>query len=271
MKILLGCLSFKNFTGSEIYFYELANGLIEIGHEVHLYSRFVGDPLAAKCKNVVFETKDTISNQTFDKVIFSHGLVIWDDIKHVISDEFINVLHSEVLDLEKPIIDARIKKYVGIRPSIVQSVDVDCELIYNPFDIKRYNPTKCRKEDIKNKVVLFPGSLDYLRYKPIKYLIDLSEKQNFKLIHVGRNDHTIVHKNFRSIEPVWEMEKYYKMCDIVSGIFLGRTSIEGLLCGKKVLQFDVDKQGVIKKVYWHKEDNLDKFDRVNVATEFVRL
>ena len=101
MKILLGCLSFKNFTGSEIYFYELANGLLDLGHKVHLYSRFPGDPLISKCKDIVFETKDTICNQTFDKVIFSHGLVIWDDIKHVISDEFINVLHSEVLDLEK--------------------------------------------------------------------------------------------------------------------------------------------------------------------------
>jgi len=126
MKILLGCLSFKNFTGSEIYFYELANGLKELGHEVHLYARFYGEPLTNKCKNIVFETKDTIFKQTFDKVIFSHGLVIWDDIKHVVSDEFINVLHSEVLDLEKPIINASIKRYVGIRPSIVKSADVDC-------------------------------------------------------------------------------------------------------------------------------------------------
>lgn len=269
MKILLSCLSFKNFTGSELYFFELANGFLDLGHEVHLYAKFTGDPLTSKCKNIIFETKDTIYNQTFDKVIFSHGLVIWDDIKLVISDEFINVLHSEVLDLEKPIIDNKINRYIGIRPSIIQSVDVDCELIYNPFDFERYNPLKCRKKDIKNKVVLFPGSLDYLRYKPIKYLIDLSEKQNFKIIHVGRNDHTIVHKNFTSIEPVWEMEEYYKMCDIVSGIFLGRTSIEGLLGGKRVLQFDVDKTGNIKRVYWHTEENLDKFNKHAVANEFL--
>jgi len=271
MKILLGCLSFKNFTGSEIYFYELANGLSDLGHEVHLYSKFIGEPLKSKCKNIVFETDKTIHNQIFDQVIFSHGLVIWDDIKDIKCSVFINVIHSEVLELEKPIIDNKIKKYVGIRPSIVKYLDLDCELIYNPFDFERYNSINCRKKDIKNKIVLFPGSIDYLRHNPIKYILNLSEKQNFKVLHVGRSDYPIVHKNFTSIEPEWEMEKYYKMCDIVSGIFLGRTSIEGLLCGKKVLQFDVDKNGKIEKVYWHTEDNLEKFNKKIVAEQMISI
>ena len=59
--------------------------------------------------------------------------------------------------------------------------------------------------------------------------------------------------------------------DISAGIFLGRSTIEGLLCGKKALQFDVTKNGNIKKIYWHQEDNLDKFDRINVAKEFIKL
>ena len=100
-------------------------------------------------------------------------------------------------------------------------------------------------------------------------MLDLSEKQNFKVLHVGRNDYTTVHPNFTTQEPVWEVEQYYKQCDIVSGIFLGRTSIEGLLCGKKVLQFDVDKEGKIKKVYWHQEDDLTKFNKHTVAANFV--
>lgn len=269
MKILLGCLSFKNFTGSEIYFYELAKGLIDLGHEVHLYARFISEPLTDKCDGIVFHTKQSLDNIYFDKVIFSHGLVIWNDIKKVNTKEFVNVLHSEVLELETPVIDSKIDRYVGIRPSIVESVHVKCDLIYNPFDTERFNPINCRKEDIKNKVVLFPGSLDYLRYNVVKYLLDRSIDENFKLIHVGRNDHSIVHRNFTSVEPVWEIEKYYKLCDIVSGIFLGRTSIEGLLCNKKVLQFDVDRVGKIKKVYWHQENDLEKFDRKNVVKQFL--
>ena len=39
--------------------------------------------------------------------------------------------------------------------------------------------------------------------------------------------------------------------------------------GKKVLQFDVDNKGTIKKVYWHTEDNLEKFNKINVAKQFI--
>ena len=37
MNILLSCLSFKNFTGSEIYFYELATALQDLGHQVSVF------------------------------------------------------------------------------------------------------------------------------------------------------------------------------------------------------------------------------------------
>ena len=270
MKILISCLSFRNYTGSELYFYELATELTNQGHEVHIYSRFTDTPLTTKCKNIIFDTKETLLTQTFDKVIFSHGTVLWDDIKDIKTQEFVNVLHSEVLDLEKPIIDNKISRYVGIRPSIIESVNVKCDLIYNPFDFNRFNPQDCLKsKDIKEKIVLFPGSIDYLRYKPVQYLLNLSTKQKFKVLHVGRMDYNITHPNFISKEPVWEIEKYYKQCDIVSGIFLGRTSIEGLLAGKQVFQFDVDKNGDIKKVYWHKEDNLNKFNRHTVVNQFI--
>ena len=169
-------------------------------------------------------------------------------------------------------IKEQINRYIGIRPSIIESVDVKCDLIYNPFDFNRFNAQKCIKnKNIKEKIVLFPGSIDYLRYQPLQYLLNLSTKQKFKVLHVGRMDYNITHPNFISKEPVWEIEKYYKQCDIVSGIFLGRTSIEGLLAGKKVLQFDVDKNGYIDKVYWHTEENLDKFNKHTVASEFLNI
>lgn len=269
MNILLSCLSFKNFTGSEIYFYELATALQDLGHQVSVFSRFTGEPLQDKTNNITFLNKEDIKNRNFDKVIFSHGIVMWDYLKNVKSESFTNIIHSEVLDLEQPILDKRVTKYVGIRPSIVEKFDIKCDLIYNPFDFSRFNPIKNRKLDIKNKVVLFPGSIDYLRVNVMRYLFDLSEKQNFKILHVGRDDYNLQHKNFQSIQPQWHVEDFYKKCDIVSGIFLGRTSIEGLLSGKKVLQFDVTDKGKINKVYWHTEDNLDKFERTFVAKNII--
>ena len=275
MKILLACLSYREFTGSEIYFYELSSALRDAGHDVSIYSQFNNGPLANKTNNISFPTRDTITKENYDLLIFSHGRVIWEYIKNVKAKKVINVIHSEVIDLERPVINDKIDLYVGIRPSIVAyvnsiGVNKPIKLIYNPFDFKRFNAKKCKKKkSIKDKVVLFPGSLDYLRYPPLKYLLDLSEKQNFKVLHVGRNDYSTVHPNFASQEPVWNVEHYYKQCDIVSGIFLGRTSIEGLLSGKKVLQFDVDKTGKIKKVYWHTDNNLLKFNKHNVASEFI--
>ena len=275
MKILLTCLSYREFTGSELYFYELSSAFAGAGHNVSLYSPFIGSPLKEKTKNIHFPSKEEINKTNYDLVIFSHGNVTWEYIKDVKADKIINVVHSEVLDLEEPVINNKIDLYVGIRPSIVEfikkKVSKPVKLIYNPFDFSRFNYKQCKKKkNIKDKVVLFPGSLDYLRFQPLKYLIDLAEKQDFKVLHVGRNDYSTVHPRFVTQEPIWNIEKYYKQCDIVSGIFLGRTSIEGLLCGKKVLQFDVDRTGKIKKVYWHTEDNLQKFNKHNVATEFLK-
>ena len=275
MNILLCCLSYREYTGSEIYFYELSTALHSAGHNVSIFSPFVDTPLRDRTKDIDFPNKEEIKKEPYDMVLFSHGKVIWEYLKGVKTNKLINIIHSEVIDLEEPVDDPRVSLYVGIRPSIVEFIKskiptATVKLIYNPFDLTRFNPQRCKKKkSVKDKVVLFPGSLDYLRYKPLKYLLGLSEKQNFKVLHVGRSDYSTVHPNFATIEPTWNVEKYYKQCDIVSGIFLGRTSIEGLLCGKKVLQFDVDNKGNIKKVYWHTEDNLEKFNKKIVAEQIL--
>ena len=277
MRILLACLTYREFTGSEIYFYELGSALRDAGHDVSIYSQFTNGPLVNKTTDISFPTKDIITKENYDLLIFSHGRIIWEYIKDVNAKKVINVIHSEVIDLEQPVINDKIDLYVGIRPTIVDyvsSFDINkpVKLIYNPFDLKRFNPKNCKKKNKnKEKVVLFPGSLDYLRYQPLRYLLDLSVKQNFKVLHVGRNDYSTVHPNFVTQEPRWDVENLYKECDIVSGIFLGRTSIEGLLSGKRVLQFDVDKTGKIKKVYWHTENNLDKFNKHAIANEFINV
>ena len=277
MNILIGCLSYREFTGSEIYFYELSTALRDAGHNVSIFSPFVDNPLQDRTTGITFPNKEEIKKKTYDMVLFSHGQVTWEYLKDVKTSKLINIIHSEVIDLEKPLVNSRIDLYVGIRPSIVDFIKTSISnkpvnLIYNPFDFKRFNTKTCKKKKSKKeKVVLFPGSLDYLRYKPLKYLLDLSEKQNFKVLHVGRNDYSTVHPNFATQEPRWDVEKLYKECDIVSGIFLGRTSIEGLLAGKRVLQFDVDKDGNIKKVYWHTEDNLEKFNKKTVAEQMISI
>ena len=177
MKILLACLSFREYTGSELYFYELSSALRDAGHDVSIYSQFNNGPLTDKTTDICFPTQDTITKENYDLLIFSHGRVICNYIKNVKVKKTINVVHSEVLDLEEPIIDNKIDLYVGIRPSVVNYIKTfidnkPIKLIYNPFDFTRFNPNTCRKKKSnKSKVVLFPGSLDYLRYQPLNYLL----------------------------------------------------------------------------------------------------
>lgn len=276
MKILIGCLSFKTFTGSEVSFFELATGLRDLGHDVSIFSTKTGSPLTDSLgEHITIEDSQSILNKSFDLVLFSHGSSIWNTIKNADTNKFINIIRSEVLSLEQPVIDDSINTYVSIRPSIqsylLNTYNIESKLIYNPFDVSRFNTDINSKTLSDRRVVLFPGSLDYLRIKPVEFLLNLSELQNFKVIHVGRCDYNISHDNFETHPSTNKMETYYADCDIVSGIFLGRTSIEGLLCGKKVYQFDVDERGNILKHYWHTEDNLSKFDKSLVAEQYVNL
>lgn len=276
MKILIGCWLYQNYTGSECSFYELTTALTSLGHDVSVFAINTGDPLVSKTKNVTFETATGILNKIYDHVIFSHGPVIWNKLKNVKSKNFTNIIRSEVLPHEAPVIDSKITNYVSIRPSIrdfiKQRFNIDSKVIYNPFDTTRFNKSVCDiKRKTKQRVVLFPGSLDYLRIQPVSFLLNMAEDQNYIVRHVGRCDYDVKHPRFETLPSTTDIEKQYADCDIVSGIFLGRTSIEGLLCGKKVYQFDVDDKGNILKHYWHKEDNLDKFNKINVAKEYLNL
>ena len=43
LNILIGCLNFNDYTGSELHVFELAKGLRSIGHEVSICSNVGGD------------------------------------------------------------------------------------------------------------------------------------------------------------------------------------------------------------------------------------
>ena len=177
VNILLGCLSYREYTGSELYFYELSTALRDLGHTVSIFSPFPDSPLQDKTSDISFVTRSTLYNEEYDLAIFSHGKAIWDYVKNIKSKKIINVIHSEVIDLEEPVLHDKIDYYVGIRPSIVDYIkslqnSKPVKLIYNPFDFNRFNKQRCKKKkSIKDKIVLFPGSLDYLRYQPLKYLL----------------------------------------------------------------------------------------------------
>ena len=180
----------------------------------------------------------------------------------------ISTIHSEVISLENPVIDGTIKKYICIRPEIQKHITTNfniesenTEVVYNPIDTNRFN-TKNIKDD---GYVLFVGSIDYLRETTIKDLVDYSKSINKELWLVGDNKSNylsdlLINKHVKYFESTNKVESYVKNCSETAGILLGRTTIEGWLCGKPGWIYNVDENGYImdKEKYDVPEDVLIK-------------
>jgi glycosyltransferase involved in cell wall biosynthesis len=281
INILIGCLSFKELTGSELYVFELAKGLKKIGHNVSIISPIIGNPLIDMANELYIPVYNINypPNEKFDLIHCQHKSVttnlisIYPDIKKICS------IHSEVTVEEYPVIHESIHKYIAIRPSIkdmlINTFNINekiIESIYNPIDIDRFN-----LNDTKNLgYVLFVGSLEHLREKS---LFDISEyciENNKELWIVGKNHSNYLQlllsqKHVKYFTETNEIEKFVKECDETAGILLGRTTIEGWMCGKKGWIYNVDSSGNILSKQLHDiPEDIDKFKSDNVVKEIIQ-
>lgn len=307
LNVLISCLSFKNFTGSELYVYELAKNLLNEGCQVTVVSDING-PLAKMAKNIginvchiseppgfklgdgkwgfntekgfeiskenmLYQVKDV----NFDVIHTQHK-----PITEAICQLYPNIpklytIHSEVISLEEPIKHESIKKYVAIRDSIANYIqndfDVSSEdivIIKNPIDEKRFN-----KVNVKNdNYILFVGTIDYLRQNAIMDLANYTKENNLELWLVGANssnylDELLKEKHIKHFSPTWNVEKYVKNCKETAGIMLGRTTIEGWMCGKGGWIYNVDNVGnIVNKEFYEppfESELQDSFSASRVA------
>ncbi len=309
LKILLSCLFFKTFTGSEMYVYELARGLKKLNCDVTVLSDING-PLSqiAKSQGIKvlgfnespgykmgdgkwgFSTPQGIQPSQ-PNMLYKMGEVDFDIIhtQHTpITNQMcqmypnvdkISTIHSEVIDLENPVINDTIKKYICIRPEIQEYI-VDkfnisknkTEVIYNPIDKNRFN-TKNTKDD---GYVLFVGSLDYLREKTIKDLVEYTKTIGKELWLVGENksnymSELLTNTHVKYFKPTSKVEKYVKNCSETAGILLGRSTIEGWMCGKPGWIYKVDNVGnVINKEKFESPNDIIKFESLEVAKKIKK-
>ena len=274
LRVLICCQYFKNYTGSEMSNYELSKELVKQGCDVTLISSMVGDPLQRKAlangvrvcsygnlPNYALDQEGKFhfvkNEQEFDIIHINHK-----PIGELILGLYPNtpaVMHvrSEVIPIfEEPIINPAIKRYISIRDSITDYIKTfgitndKIVVIDNPFDAQRFNkdyaPAKNPKE-----IVLFIGTLDYLRARIITDLIETTKTNNQELQIIGADSDGYAHL-FSNMEHVKylgikaNVEEYLKKCDYTAGIFKGRTTIEGFLCGKPGWIYVVDNQGNIQ-------------------------
>lgn len=310
LNILLSCLSFKTFTGSEVYVYELAKGLTKKGHNVTVLSE-IGGPLTDMAKRngiKVFSFSEPpgfkrgdgiwmsqtpngpeksqenmlykISEPNFDLIHVQHEPVTNLILQLYPKEEKVTTIHSEVIDLEKPVLNDTIKKYICIRPEIKEHIitnydisENDIEIVYNPIDENRFKPNN---KPSKN-YVLFVGTIDYLRENSIRDLIEYTKENELELWLVGENksnylDEILQNPHVKKLQPTWNTEKYITESKETAGILLGRTTIESWMCGKKSWIYNVDSSGyILNKTLTEPPNDLEKFKSSNVVDKINEI
>jgi hypothetical protein len=310
LKVLITGLFFKTFTGSEMYMFELAKNLTKLNCDVTVLSDING-PLSQIAKkqgikvlpfgedpgykmgdgkwgfNTPEGFKPTQPNKLY-KIAEVHFDIIHCQHKPV-TERMLNLypntpkimtIHSEVISLEDPVINTTIKKYVAIRPEIMEKLvfkdGIDenlIDVIYNPIDENKFN-TKNTKD---GNYILFVGSIDYLRENTIKDVSEYAksigkefwlvgdDKSNY-LSEITKESHVKYHKSTSNIE------KFVKECSETAGILLGRTTIESWMCGKSSWIYQVNDKGEIKsKERVEPPKDVIKFYSSEVAKEIKKI
>ena len=227
-------------------------------------------------KNKLYRVK----NVNFDIIQTNHKPITERLLEFYPEKKFVTIVRSEIIDLENPVVSEKVSGYVAIRPSIKEYLksefNIDSsniEVIYNPFDTSRFKPKKVEKTN--KKITLFVGTMDYLRKESIEDLINTLDKDNEELWLVGKDtmgyasQYGNAHNHVKYFPPTEKIEDFYHMCDVTAGIMLGRTTIEGYLCGKPGIIYDVDNKGTIKsKTFTEVPKDIGIFNRENIINKF---
>ena len=314
LKVLLSCLFFKTYTGSEMYVYELARGLKNLNCDVTVLSDIDGElsKLAQKQGIKVlpfssapgyklgdgkwgFNTPEGVTPSQpnmmykvgevdFDIIHTQHTPVTNQMCQMYPNVDKISTIHSEVIELENPVLNETIKKYICIRPEIQKHIidnfeipEDKTEIIYNPIDSKKFN-IKNTKDD---GYVLFVGTIDYLREDSIRDLVDYSKSINKELWLVGENksnylNDLLSNQHVKYHNATNKVDTFVKNCSETAGILLGRTTIEGWMCGKPGWIYNVNESGeILNKERVDIPSDINRFNSEEVAKkikeEYIKI
>jgi glycosyltransferase involved in cell wall biosynthesis len=223
-------------------------------------------------ENVMYRIGDV----NFDLIHMQHKPVAERMIQFYPEIDKIYSIHSEVIELEDPIKHESIKKYIAIRPEIknhiIDKFEIDenlIEVIYNPIDNDKFKPKSVKEENY----VLFVGTIDYLRKETIMDLIDYTSDNGKELWIVGEDKSNylpaiLMNSHVKHFPPTWNVEPYVQKCSETAGIQLGRTTIEGWMCGKPSWIYKVDSGGfILSKEKFSPPSDIEKYYASNVVSQ----
>jgi glycosyltransferase involved in cell wall biosynthesis len=306
LKVLLSCISFRNFTGSELYVFELAKSLMKLNCSVTVLSQ-IGGPVTDMAKKlgikcVSFENAPgfklgdgqwgmntpegfkpstpnalyRVSDVDYDIIHFQHKPVADRILSMYPELPKVSAIHSEVISLEDPVVDPTIKKYIAIRPEIKEHMinnfeipEEMIEVIYNPVDNEKFQSKKVSEENY----VLFVGTIDYLRKESILDLIEYTKEIGKELWLVGENngnylENLLLEDHVKHFPSTWKIEDFILKSYETAGIQLGRTTIESWMCGKSSWIYKVDKGGfILSKEKFNPPSDIEKYHTLKVAQQ----
>ncbi len=316
IRVLLSCLFFRGFTGSELYVFELAKSLMNLNCSVTIVSQ-IGGPLTDMAKKIGikclsfeespgFKLGDgkwglnteegfkpselnvlyKVSEVNYDIIHIQHKPVVERMIQFYPDIDKICTIHSEVMskELENPVMNETIKKFIAIRPEIkehlIDTFDVPenmIEVIYNPVDNEKFKP----KSVVEENYVLFVGTIDYLRKESILDLIEYTRELGKELWLVGNDNgnylsNLLLESHVKYFPATWNIENFISKSYETAGIQLGRTTIESWLCGKPSWIYKVDSNGfILSKERVEPPTDIQKYYSMNVAqqikNEYIKI
>ena len=256
MKIVIALNNYTRFTGSEMYVYELSRVLAKRGHKVTILANEVRGEIASRTKKNGVKMYEFFGHPELKPDIIhvqqpnptAYCLRFFPQVPHIVT------VHSEFI-YEIPMIDTQIKKYIFVRPEIQEKYLTD-EItkipqdkgvtILNGVDTNRFNtlPTG----DINPNSVLFVGTFDQLRTQALSEIIKRTGLEKKELVLITEGYERLVGKlpkHVRLLPPTWDVEKWTKYCGSTAGILMGRTTIEGWMCGKSGIIYEINEEGGI--------------------------
>ena len=300
LRVLITCQYFKNLTGSELVVYEYAKELIELGCEVTIIAGQIGDPLLTKAKYDGIKIYDLMhapnyrlnhegqlqfikNEMEFDIIHINHKPIGEYILQMYPNTPAVMHIHSEIIPkFEEPILHDAVKHYISIRKGVtdyIKSFEIKDEYISeisNPFDTSRFN-TNYKTKSNEKEIVLFVGTFDYLRKQMLYDLLEETKKNDQVLWLIGANNGGYAqdlasHDHVKYYGVKDNVEDYVKKCDYTAGILVGRTTIEGFLCGKPGWVYDVDKEGkILNKELKEVPNNLEEYSAEFAARKVFNL
>jgi hypothetical protein len=214
-----------------------------------------------------------VYDNNFDLIIVNHA----DHFKTLnfeLDAPIIHIVHSELYEIDKPLIGFDRIKYVAVRTEIkdflIKDYSIDPNLIsviLNPIETKKFNSILTKNDRIEIDKIggpygLFVGAVTYIRVQAIISFSNTCRKMGLISVYaVGDfiteenlqflNQHFDVVLNFKE-----DIHSLFKGASLTGGIQKGRTYWEGKLCKRTVCEYMVDPKGEIYDVLV--EDATDK-------------